>query len=232
MLPVYQLIHAIESGCHVDFSDAISRGAKITAKDLAGRGVLEVAMKSGQPEMARQLIQLGADPNGAIGKREDRLIHRAARTGDIGILSVLLEAGVCSDSIGTRRKTPLHLVAEYGFQFMAQFLLDKDANPDATDAAGNTPLHFAGRRGDFPMVKLLLKHHATATITNNELYTPIHEAAAAGHTEVAQAMLQHEDSLSSRFRSSSIPDRVRKVAERHGQLETAMAIQDTWLAPA
>lgn len=232
MLPVYQLIHAIESGCHVDFSDAISRGAKITAKDLAGRGVLEVAMKSGQPEMARQLIQLGADPNGAIGKREDQLIHRAARTGDIGILSVLLEAGVCSDSIGTRRKTPLHVVAEHGFQFMAQTLLDNDANPDATDAAGNTPLHFAGRRGDLPMVKLFLKHHATATITNNELYTPIHDAAAAGHTEVAQAMLQHEDSLSSRFRSSSIPDRVRKVAERHGQLETAMAIQDTWLAPA
>lgn len=71
-----------------------------------------------------------------------------------------------------------------------------------------------------------------ATITNIELYIPIHEAAAAGHTEVAQAMLQHEDLLSSRFRSSSIPDRVRKVAERHGQLETAMAIQDTWLAPA
>ena len=232
MLPDYQLIHAIESGCHVDFRDAISRGAKMTAKDLAGRGVLEVAMKSGHPEMARELIQLGADPNGAIGKREDRLIHRATRTGDIGILSVLLEAGVCSDSIGTRRKTALHVVAEHGFQFMAETLFDNDANPDATDAAGNTPLHFAGRRGDLPMVKLLLKHHASATITNNELYTPIHNAAAAGHTEVAQAMLRHEDTLSSRFRSSSIPDRVRKVAERHGQLETAMAIESAWMAPA
>ncbi|ELP30839.1 ankyrin repeat domain-containing protein [Rhodopirellula baltica] len=232
MLPEYQLFHAIESGCRADLSYALLSGTDIAAKDLAGRGVLEVALKSGQPEMARELIQLGADPNGAIGKREDRLIHRAAQTGDIGILSVLLGAGVCSDSIGTRRKTPLHFVAEHGFQFMAQTLLDNDANPDATDAAGNTPLHFAGRLGDLPMVKLLLKHHATATITNNELYTPIHDAAAAGHTEVAQAMLQHEDSLSSRFRSSSIPDRVRKVAERHGQLETAMAIQDTWLAPA
>jgi ankyrin repeat protein len=232
MLPNYQLLHAIQYGCLDDFNEAFSRGASVEATDLQGRGVLEVAMQTGHHEMARRLIRNGADPNRAIGKRNDRLIHLAARTGNIGLMKIFLEAGVDANSSGTRRRTPLHLVANRGFEFMACLLLDEGANPDATDDTGNTPLHLVANKGDLAMTKLLLKHHATATKTNDELYTPIHNAVANGHTEAAQTMMRHEDSLSTHFRASAFPDRIRRVAERHGQMETAEAIRDTWLDPA
>ncbi|MEP0426995.1 hypothetical protein [Rhodopirellula bahusiensis] len=104
MLPDYLLIHAIEAGCLVDFADAIAHGAQITAKDVAGRSVLEVAMNFGQLDIAREQIRLGSDTKGTIGKQNDRLIHRSTRIGNIGFLTVLLQTGVHSDSIDTRRK--------------------------------------------------------------------------------------------------------------------------------
>jgi len=162
MLPDFQLLHAIESGCTSDFNEAIGRGATLSARDFNGRSVLEIALRKGRPETARRLIQGGADPNGAIGKRGDHLIHVAARTGDIGFLAVLLEAEVDPDARGNLRRTALHHVTKGGLEFMGKMLLNNGANPDAADTRGDTPLHLAALANSLTMIKLLLKHNAYA----------------------------------------------------------------------
>lgn len=232
MLPEYQLIQAIKSGCLADFNEAVSRGATVGAKDFDRRSVLEVAMQRGRTDLARRLIRNGADPNGAIGKRGDRLIHRAAQTGNIGFLIVLLESGVDANSSGVRRRTPLHMVTKGGYEFMAVGLLGAGGNPDSTDNQGNTPLHIAAETGQFPLVRLFLKYNANATRTNNQLYTPIHNAAANGHTDATKLMLDHVQATDPNFRASELPERIRQVAERHSQHETANAISESWPAIA
>ncbi len=224
MLPDYQLIGAIESGCSVDFDEAVKRGATFAARDIKGRCVLEVAMRRGLLDMGRRLIRMGANPNVAIGRKGDRLVHLAARTGDMGFLQLFLEAGVDANTKGNCQRTPLHYIASGEHQYIAKLLFEHNADLDATDDRGNTPLHFAGTKGNLLMIRLLLQHKAKATVTNNQLYTPIHNAAAEGHTEAVQVMVSHERLLNPRFATTDILRRVRCVAELHGKIETAKAI--------
>ncbi|WP_261340305.1 ankyrin repeat domain-containing protein [Rhodopirellula europaea] len=196
------------------------------ARDLNGRCSLEVALRQGRPDLARRLLGLGADPNEAIGKKGDHLIHLAARTGDIGFLAVLLEAKVSPNARGNLRRTALHHVTKGKFEFMANMLLENGANPDAVDARGDTPLHLAAEVNSLSMIKLLLRSNADASITNKQLYTPIHNAAAAGNTEVARLLLDHERAIKPQHESAELARRVLRVAELHGQHETWSALSE------
>ncbi|WP_236623849.1 ankyrin repeat domain-containing protein [Rhodopirellula baltica] len=226
MLRDFELLAGIKRGHLSDFNQAVERGATYEAKDLDGRSASEVAVRSGQPEILRNLILAGANANGAVGKRGDQLIHLAAKIGDIGCLTVLLENGAHVDARGHYRRTPLHAVSKSGGGYMANLLFEHQANPDASDVRGNTPLHIASERGDLPMVKLMVKHHASALITNNQLYTPVHTTAANGHTEVANWLLDNESAVNSCQFDPAFVERIKKVAERHGHKETAGALAE------
>ncbi|MCC9645205.1 ankyrin repeat domain-containing protein [Rhodopirellula sp. JC740] len=202
------------------------------ARDLNGRCLLEIALRQGRPDLARRLLSLGADPNEAIGKKGDHLIHLAARTGDIGFLAVLLEAEVSPDARGNLRRTTLHCVTKGEFGFMANMLLENGANPDAVDARGDTPLHLAAKVNSLSIIKLLLRYNADASITNKQLYTPIHNAAAAGNTEVAKLLLDHERAIKPQHESAELAKRVLHVAELHGQHKTCSALAERFAHPA
>ncbi|WP_236696543.1 ankyrin repeat domain-containing protein [Rhodopirellula islandica] len=202
------------------------------ARDLNGRCLLEVALRQGRPDLARRLLSLGADPNEAIGKKGDHLIHLAARTGDIGFLAVLLEAEVSPDCRGNLRRTALHHVTKGKFEFMVNMLLENGANPDAVDARGDTPLHLAAEVNSLSIIKLLLRYNADASITNNQLYTPVHNAAAAGNTEVARLLLEHEQAIRPQHESAELARRVLRVAELHGQDKTRLALTERLAGPA
>lgn len=232
MLPDFQLVHAMQSGCTADFNEAMRSGATMRARDLNGRCLLEVALRQGRPDLARRLLSLGADPNEAIGKKGDYLIHLAARTGDIGFLAVLLEAEVSPDARGNLRRTPLHYVTKGEFEFMAGMLLEDGANPDAADARGDTPLHLAAKVNSLSIIKLLLRNNADASITNKQLYTPIHNAAAEGNTEVARLLLDHEQAIKPQHESAELARRVLRVAELHGQQETWSALAERLFGPS
>ncbi len=224
MLPEYELIHAIEGNCIEGLDAAIRRGATLDSCDINGRCVLEVAMRRGLLDMGRRLVRMGANSNRSIGRQGDRLVHMAARTGNMGFLQLLLEAGVDANTKGNCQRTPLHHIAKGEHQYMAELLFEHGANLNAIDDRGSTPLHYAGTKGNLLMVRLLLRHNANATITNNQLYTPMHNAAAEGHTEAVQVMVSHERLLNPRFATTDILRRIRCVAELHGRVETARVI--------
>ena len=145
MLPNFRLLQAIQSGCLADFNEAVKDGASPSAKDLNGDHALVVAYKVGNPDLARRLIELGALPDGIIDGRGDHLIHRAARTGNYGFMSVLLEAGVDPNLRGAKQRTALHHSARLGHEYAVRLLLRHKANPSLEDTVSNTPLQLAAR---------------------------------------------------------------------------------------
>lgn len=155
MLPNFRLIHAIENGCTADFNAAIKDGATADAHDVNFKSALEVAMIRGQNDLARELIRLGADPNQAIGKRDDRLIHFAARRKNFGFVGLLLQSGVSPNSRGTLLRTPLHIAAKLGLEYMVRDLLEHGADVDARDVRGQTALDAAGVGGQRAIKDLL-----------------------------------------------------------------------------
>ena len=129
MLPNYQLIDAVRKGYTAEFNEAVERGADVNATDFNGRTALEVAIRGNHPDIARRLIKLGADPNQAIGKRGDKLIHLAVRLGSIGMLAVLLEEGADPNAKGNQNRTPHQYAGKAGFQFISRMLRDTGAVP-------------------------------------------------------------------------------------------------------
>ena len=127
MLPNYQLIDAVRKGYTAEFNEAVERGADVNATDFNGRTALEVAIRGNHPDIARKLIKLGADPNQAIGKRGDKLIHLAVRLGSIGMLAVLLEEGADPNAKGNQNRNPLHYAERAGFQYMSRMLFNTAA---------------------------------------------------------------------------------------------------------
>ena len=71
----------------------------------------------------------------------------AARSGDIGSVIALLDAGADIDAATKEEGSALVIAAAAGHEKLALTLLERGANPDIADAYGITPLHFALHKG-------------------------------------------------------------------------------------
>jgi ankyrin repeat protein len=217
-VPDYQLVEAVRSGCTRDFDEAIKRGANPNAKSWDGIPSLVVAFKSERPDMARRLIEHGADAHqSGTDRRGDPLIVRAARTGDIGLISVLLDADVDPNARGQCSRTAVHHAATRGFDFVTRTLLEANANPDARDHFRETPTHFAARHGRVGVIRELLRVHADTTVQNHTAWTPAHEAVAAGHADIAKQLLDRSKDLHSHQGFARLLGGLQRVAELHDQ---------------
>ncbi|KAF9500083.1 ankyrin [Pleurotus eryngii] len=94
-------------------------------------------------EIGRFLISRGADVN-AKDKANQHPLHRAATTGSVGFIKLLLESANppakvrlnTADRIGN---TPLHLAMESGHAEAAVLLINAGADRDRTNQDGLTP---------------------------------------------------------------------------------------------
>ena len=73
-------------------------------------------------------------------------IHAAAKSGSIGIVGLLLEAGVDVNlRAGGRGETPLQTAADWGKLAMIAFLIEHGADPNMRDNLGTTPVQFVSQ---------------------------------------------------------------------------------------
>lgn len=222
MLPNYALIQSIKHGQLDQMSAAISNGASLDYRDFDGKTPLEVAMERGQLAMARTLVQLGADVDQPIGKQGEVLLHRAARTGNFGFASLLIELGADPDPVNNAGKTPLLQAVGKGYQYFVEDLIKAGASVSRQTPQGDQPLHIAARRGDVPVIKSLLRAGADPLAKNNTGYSALHESAAAGKTQAVELLIE-KTHLGRHTRQALLP-RVRYAAELHGHEDTAAAI--------
>jgi hypothetical protein len=121
----------------------------IYVKDTA----LHVAAAGYRLEIAKMLLQAGADPNSAENHRRSGPLHYAA------------DGYIVSDLWNEKRQVA-----------MIQLLLKAGAKINAQDKNGATPLHRAVRTRCVAAVKCLLDAGADATIKNKPGSTPFHLA--------------------------------------------------------
>lgn len=122
----------------------IERGAKVDGRDAAGRTALMIAAGFVQPDVARTLLALGADPKAEDATWGDTPIHYAACSGDMETVRQLLAKGV---NVNTRNRhngaTALHYAANKGALPMVDLLLAAGAEMNSPDKTGWTPLKLA-----------------------------------------------------------------------------------------
>lgn len=162
------------------------------AKDGAGRTPLHYAASHGNFNIAKSLLEHGADVN--CVDREgctplhnavcgdhfhyDSVSHSSCSGGDKKIVNLLIANGADVNAVDkTRHWTPLHHAASCRLFTMAEILLKRGAKADPRSKGGHTPLSlaashaagaFASPRGDArpwaALLNLLLGHGANPNV--------------------------------------------------------------------
>ena len=149
------------------------------------------------PDVARLLLERGADVNARIEHRSDgnpegnTPLHTAADRGRVEVAHVLLDCGANVGAEDKTGRTPLHVAAKHREVETVRLLLEHGANVRAEDNVGRTPLHIAAKFGKIEAVRVLLEHGANAGAEDNKGRTPFRMASAAGEEETMKLLLEH-----------------------------------------
>jgi len=194
----------------------LSAGLNPDFRDRFGRTLLINAVTFGDNKIASLLLSHHADPNAPrkpnAGQFAATPLQCAARTGNLEMAALLINAGAEVDATGEAGHTPpLSFAVLFNQLDMIRFLIEKGAEVNVRDGEGASPLDYAAWQGSLDVVAMLLAHGArlneSATQTGA---TPINEAAYRGHTAVIQYLLQFHPNL-------EIPDK-----KGYGPLENAI----------
>jgi cytohesin len=188
-----ELFEAVGDGNAAKVRELLKRGANPNAKNEHGWTPLHRAAYRGHADVARLLLEHGADAN---AKSKDSFIptplHLAAAMGHVDVTKLLLEHGADANAKNKDGFTPLHFAANKGHAEVARLLLEYGADANAKNKDGFTPLHFAAAFGYAVVARLLLEHGADPSIGDNDSVTPLDIARAAGHEEVARVIEEYK----------------------------------------
>ena len=175
---------------------------------------LHHAVKTGDADRVRQLLDAGADVNVREPYRE-RLqwtpLHWAAFRGDKGIAALLISRGAELDAEDPYYSTPLYLAAERGHPEIVRQLIAEGAEVNVKSSRlGYTPLHRAAwgpvvlRKGRQDVdssselaarykeiVDVLIAKGAEINARDNDGKTALDEALGSGRDETAALLSQH-----------------------------------------
>lgn len=146
----------------------LKHNAYIDARDHNGQTSLHYAIQSGNTEVAKYLIDNGANLN-----IRDNYYHKTSTQ-------------------YVYYKTPLHYAIESGNIEIAKYLIDRGANPNVQDAYSKATLFSAIYSGNTEIVKYLLDHNADP----NSKSFPLLAAIKLGHTEIVKSLVEHGADLS------------------------------------
>jgi hypothetical protein len=188
-----ELSEAVRKGDAAKVRELLKRGANPNAKNEHGWTPLHRATYWGHADVARLLLEHGADAN-AENKNSfiPTPLHLAAAMGHVDVTKLLLEHGADANAKNKDGWTPLHFAVNMGHAEVARLLLEYGADANAKNKDGFTPLHFAAAFGYAEVARLLLEHGADPRIGDNDGVTPLDVAREEGHEEVARVIEEYK----------------------------------------
>jgi ankyrin repeat protein len=164
---------------------------EVDAKDLVGVTPLDDACWKGHLEIAKLLVDAGADTRSRDNRGRTPL-HRAGFDGHDGIVNLLLNKGAdvaVTDDIGC---TALHTAAASSTTMgsTVELLLKRGACVNARDSYGITPLGMASSVGNVEVASILVDHGANIDVCDLEGCTPLMAAILEQEEEMVDLLLK------------------------------------------
>lgn len=135
------------------------------ARDDVTAQALDGAIRNGDIEVARALLDLGADVNAApgLGAVEWSLIERAVFNNDLELARLFIGRGADVNHVDSEGYTPLLLAAsiDFGDSEMIDLLLKSGARVDVRNKAGETPLDLARKYKHVALIRRLEQQSRT-----------------------------------------------------------------------
>jgi cytochrome c len=146
----------VKNGDAAAVTSALDKGAAIN--EIDGVTALYIACEAGNVELAKLLIDRGADVNLPVSWQRTPLFA-ANKGGYADIVKLLLSNGADPNQLA-KSQTPLHVAAENGCLQCVIYLVDAGADVNALTSNGSPPIHLAKLRGHDDVVAYLQSHGA------------------------------------------------------------------------
>ncbi len=192
-------------------SEAFQEHPECTNKYIKGytshSTLIDWAIKTGDSEMVRFAVDLGADPNHCFDFLDSwgTALHRVVVYEKPQLIEPLIQLGANPNIPNLEGKTPLHTAAKDGKLEIQKLLLEFGASDEIQDAQGLTPrqriilraFHDDVRNGDIAKVKEALERWKQQNQSNNEFslvdtiqkQNALCEAAEHGQVEILKILL-------------------------------------------
>ena len=134
----------------------LGEGAEVEDRTDDGYTLLHLAAYFGRLEVARLLLERGADPN-AVAHNESRVtpLHSAVSARHRDVAAVLLAFGASTNVVQHGGWTPLHAAAHNDDEATVDLLLLRGADPTRPADDGRTPIDMATEGGYGALAGLL-----------------------------------------------------------------------------
>ena len=167
--------------------DVVARG-ELDKLDDDGYAALHYAANSGNVELAKALLDLGADIN-MLNKRGGTPLHMVK---DDAVASVLLQRQADVHALEEGGWTPLHSAAFRGAGDVIRVLVDGGADANARDKYGNAPLHLTFSLHHRDCLRILVPLTDETTINGQGAgSTPLRLASLEGDAGIVRLLLDH-----------------------------------------
>jgi ankyrin repeat protein len=177
--------------------DLLSKGADPNTTNDFGVTVLNVAASNGNIEIAKMLLDKGADIDGADVVLGWRPLMSAAEAGQDEMVKFLLGRGAPIDGEDSVGYTALIYTASAGHTETAKLLIDAGADVNHI-SGGYSPLISAAKESHPQTVMVLLENNADPDARMESGETPLMLAVQKGDPEIAKALLDYGADVSIR----------------------------------
>jgi len=115
----------------------------VTERDIAyGRNALHIVAMCGHFDVAKLLVQNGADVK-AVDKKKQTSLHFASSNGHVDVAKLLIQNGADVNAVTKTNWTSLHYVTRHGHVDVAKLLIQNGSDVNAVNKDNNSVLYFA-----------------------------------------------------------------------------------------
>jgi ankyrin repeat protein/beta-lactamase regulating signal transducer with metallopeptidase domain len=182
-----RLIQAVRNTDVDEARAAIRAGAKV--HKTGGSDLLRRAVRNGDADMVRLLLDQGANPN-AVMPGDHTPLMLAVRNGDTDVTRVLLERGANTNAWMPGDPTALMMAARSGDTDMVRVLLDFGADANKVAPGDGTPLIAAIRSGENDIARLLVERGADVNRASPGDGNPLIAAAHNGDMDLVRLLVE------------------------------------------
>jgi ankyrin repeat protein len=180
-------------------------GADTEVHESYGRTpLLLVARETGEVDMARRLLDAGADVN-AEDRFGDTALGLAAWRGFGDLVDLLLDRGASIPADPESAERLVHDATRRGLVRLFRYLADRGADLGMPNENGGSLLHSASAGGSVEIAELLLARGLDVNGRDRYGRTPLHYASENGRTQVVRSLLERGADVDLRSRAGYAP---------------------------
>lgn len=158
--------------------------------DSHGKNVLHYAVRSGNMELVRYLVEtfneISVNQSDAASVSP---LHIAVSKCHLPLVRYLVDKGANVNCACRERRTPLHVAAQHGFIEIMQVLIENEADINVFDMKERSPLSLAVLGSREAAVELLIKNGARLNQEDAAGFTPLRRAVWNDCTPIAMMLL-------------------------------------------